>query len=117
MCNFGNEKLNGGPGALAEANGVAILGGCSTTPALIHDAFAYGCFTPSSDSCGSSNSSSNNTNKHSGETGLEHIDIALSPGNKLPRGVATISSVVSYVGSLPFTSQILAGRVFAFKFL
>ena len=34
--------------------------------------------------------------------GLDRGDIALSPGDKLPRGVATIASVASYCGK-PFT--------------
>lgn len=68
--------------ALAKEKGVTLLGGCSTTPALttaVIDAFV-----------------------DEFDGGLEHVDIALSPGNKLPRGVATISSVVSYCGK-PFT--------------
>ena len=66
---------------VAKANGVTLLGGCSTTPALttaVIDALA-----PEF-------------------SRLTSVDIALSPGNKLPRGVATIASVVSYCGK-PFS--------------
>jgi saccharopine dehydrogenase-like NADP-dependent oxidoreductase len=88
VCNFGDEEANGGLGSLAKEHGVALLAGCSTTPALttaVIDAFAESHFTTSNitDTLG---------------TNLQHIDIALSPGNKLPRGTATISSVVSYCG-------------------
>lgn len=36
---------------------------------------------------------------------LERVSIALSPGNKLPRGDATIASVLSYLG-MPFSSPL-----------
>ena len=59
---------------------MAILGGCSTTPALttaVVDAYEQEFTT------------------------LDKVEIALSPGNKLPRGIGTIASVVSYCGK-PF---------------
>jgi len=76
VCNFSSLD------SLAKKNGVALIGGCSTTPAVttsVIDAFA-----------------------HEFDELLD-VEIALSPGNKLPRGIATISSVVSYCGK-PFTT-------------
>eukprot|EP00004_Rigifila_ramosa_P027420 TRINITY_DN893_c0_g1_i2.p1 TRINITY_DN893_c0_g1~~TRINITY_DN893_c0_g1_i2.p1 ORF type:complete len:547 (+),score=97.40 TRINITY_DN893_c0_g1_i2:68-1642(+) len=71
----------------AAAAGVAMISGCSTTPGVTSAVVDR--FQPEF-------------------ARLDSVSIAISPGNQLPRGVATVASIASYCGK-PFT-QIRRGR-------
>ena len=99
------ESIGPALDAKARTAGVVVLAGCSTTPALtsaVVDAFS--CPVPAAELPSPSRPQANDelgepeqTPVFGGDGGPVCVDVSLSPGNKLPRGIATVSSVVSYV--------------------